>query len=120
MYRWSLEQILLNDSLDPRDLSMRSRLGWAAGRIFQVAWHLEYHVYGQSQVAAGRSWHDRRADLRAVLQKSRVGRGPAAAGIALDTPWSPLLISRVISLLFSAKIILLISCYVLLGKFLLL
>lgn len=119
-YRWALEQILVNDSMDPEDLSIRSRLGWTAGRLFHVAWHLEWHLYGQSQAASGKSWPERRANLRSVLLTSRSGQEPAAARTALDAPWSPVLISRVISFLFWAKVILLICSYLLLGKFLLL
>jgi hypothetical protein len=120
MYLWSLEQILINDGLDSDDLPLRSRIGWAVARAFHVAWHIEYYVYAESQAALGKSWRDRRANLRDIIRRSRSGRGPTAVGVALNTPWSPLLINRVISALFWMKIILLMSCYALLVRFLLL
>jgi hypothetical protein len=117
LYRWSLEQMLVNDSPDLGDLPARARLGWALARLFSVVWLLEFHAFGQSQATLHKPWHDRRSELRRLLREARFSRGPLAG--ALDTAWSPLLISRVTSFFFWIKILLLIGCYALLGAYLL-
>lgn len=119
-YRWSLEQILINDNFDPDDLSFRVRLGWLIARLFRVPQHFEYHAMGKSGAALGKSWQTRRSDLRNSLQCIHSRQVSPSLKVALDEPWSPLIINRISLILFLCKIALLVLCYALLGRFLLL
>jgi hypothetical protein len=119
IYRWSLDQILINDSFDQDDLSARARLGWALARLFHVTRYLEYRVSGNTGSDSSRSWPRRRSDLRNQLGKVHVDKGLTSLTTALSTPWSPVIINRIVTVFFLCKICLLIVCYVLLGRFLL-
>ena len=118
VYRWSLEQILVNDSFDQDDLSARVRLGWAVARLLHFAQYLEYQV-GRAGLEDGRSWPMRRGYFRAQLRKMRDDKDSGTLAAATEVPWSPAIINRVTIALFLCKVGLLVVCYIFLGHFLL-
>jgi hypothetical protein len=117
-YRWSLEQILLNDNFDPEDLPIRIRVGWGFARLFHIPRYFEYHAGRQVISEHPVSWPTRRSNLRESLRLLAEADSPGGLEEALQIPWAPLLINRVSLILFITKITLLILCYIFLGKFL--
>ena len=119
-YRWSLEQIMLNDNFDPEDLPLRIKLGWLVARMFRVAQYLEYYGKESAKSTSKQPWVIRRNNLRKLLRKSTLDNSSSTSlKSALGAPWSPLIINRLLSFFFVSKIALLILCYAFLGKFLL-
>lgn len=119
-YRWALEQVLVNDEWNPDDLHIRARAGWFVARMFYIPRYLEYRLGVHAQERRAHSWSERRDHLREVLRRSVDStRNSAVLGSALNVPWSPLVINRIVAVLFVLKISLLISCYAVLGTLLL-
>lgn len=118
-YRWSLEQILMNDNFDPEDLSLRVRWAWLIARVFHIVQYLEYNERDGQRPALKQPWKVRRSNLRNLLKKSTLDPSNTSLRSALSASWSPLIINRMLIVFFISKITLLVLCYAFLGKFLL-
>jgi hypothetical protein len=115
VYRWSLDQIMVNDSFDVSDLSVRVRLGWAIARAYGLARRFEY---GFSRPATERAWGIRRQQLRRRIQSLMAGEGHENLRAVINSPWAPLAINRLVSAFYSLKIVCLLACYILLAIYL--
>jgi len=114
-YRWSLDQVLINDSFAPSDLSMRVRLGWMIARLFTIAKRFEYGLNLPTQKSA---WRMRREHLRKRLKTLRDDGGQADLKTVLNSSWTPLTINRMTSFFYSLKVLALLTSYILLATFL--
>ena len=114
-YRWSLDQVLINDSFTLSDLSMRVRLGWMIARLFKVAKRFEYGLNPPAQKSA---WRMRREHLRKRLKTLRDGGDQADLKTVLNSSWTPLIINRMTFFFYSLKVLALLTSYILLAIFL--
>jgi hypothetical protein len=114
-YRWSLDQLLINDSFSSSDLSMRVRLGWMIARLFRVVKRLEY---GLSPSTRGLTWRMRREHLRKRFKALRDGGAQADLQNILNSSWAPLIISRLVTLFYTLKVLALLVSYIFLAIYL--
>jgi hypothetical protein len=115
-YRWSLDQLLVNDPFDPSDLSMRVRFGWALARLSGIVKKLEYDT--TKATVKPPAWRARRERLRKRFSALRSGDKEAELQAVLNSSWAPLIINRVASLFYTLKICTLLTCYVFLAIYL--
>lgn len=114
-YRWSLDQVLVNDSFAPSDLSMRVRLGWMIARLFGIAKRFEF---GLNVAVSESAWRVRREHLRKRLKALRDGGDQTDLQAVLNSSWAPLAINRLISLFYGFKVLALLVSYILLAIYL--
>lgn len=114
-YRWSLDQLLINDSFAPSDLSMRVRMGWVIARLFGVAKRFEY---GLSPSTRESTWRKRREHLRKRFKALGDGGAQAELQDILDSSWAPLIINRLVFLFYTLKVLTLLASYIFLAIYL--
>lgn len=114
-YRWSLDQVLVNDTFDPSDLPIRVRLGWAIARLYGLAQRFEYSL-GKS--GSGVSWKGRREELRRRIRSLTAGKEQRSLQAVFSSTWAPLMINRIVSLFYTLKVLSLLVSYAFLAIYL--
>jgi hypothetical protein len=114
-YRWSLDQILINDSFDPLNLSLRVRVAWASARLCGLVKRFEYSL---GHPASDREWPKRREQLRKDIKSLMAGEGHEKLLEVANSTWAPLVINRIVSILYVMKILSLLISYGFLATYL--